>query len=181
MIGEQKINTKVIALVACFVWFMTAWAIDKFWFTVLCQQCSHLFAFEFELNAKDLLHLKTDRVSAVFLFVVPFVTYFFVVIPYKEIRSSQAWLKALDRWSRPVAWLVAVLVWVWAIESLYSILFPYLPDFFTSYAEKYLLKISGTVLGINEVELTGRLGALLGLIAGLYFFVARGVAGQRVT
>jgi hypothetical protein len=179
MMSEPKINTKIIALVACFVWFTVAWAIDKFWFTVVCEQCSHLFAFDFELNAKDLLHLKTDRVSAIFLFVVPFVIYFFVVVPYKEIGSSQAWLKALERWSRPFAWLIAVLVWVWAAESIYSMLHPYLPDFFTSYAEKYLLKISGTVLGVKELEVTGRLGALIGLIAGLYFFISRGVAGQR--
>lgn len=180
MIGEQKINTKVIALVGCIAWFMIAWAIDKFWFTVLCQQCSSLFAFDFELTAKDLLHLKTDRVSAVFLFVVPFVIYFFVVVPYKEIRSSQAWLKALYKWSRPVAWLIAVLVWVWALESVYSMSSRYLPDFFTGYAEKYLLKISGTVLGVREVDVTGRLGALIGLIAGLYFFIARGVAGRQI-
>lgn len=181
MIGDQKINTKVIALVACIVWFMVAWAIDKFWFTILCPQCSSLFAFDFDLTAKDLVHLKTDRVSAVFLFVVPFAIYFFVVIPYKELRSSQAWLKALHNWSRPVVWLIAVAVWVWALESIYSMAAPHLPGFFTSYAEKYLLKISGTVLGVKEIDLTGRLGALLGLIAGVYLFVVRGVAGRRVT
>lgn len=177
--GAQEINKKVIALVACIAWFMVAWAIDKFWFTVLCPQCSSLFAFDFDLTAKDLVHLKTDRVSAVFLFVVPFAVYFFVVIPYKELRSSQAWLKALDNWSRPVAWLIGVAVWVWALESIYSIAVPYLPSSFTSYAAKYLLKISGTVLGVKEIDLTGRLGAVIGLIAGGYLFVTHGVAGRR--
>ena len=178
MIHGQTINTKLTALVACIAWFMVAWAIDKFWFTALCDRCSALLAFDFELNSKDLLHLKTDRVSTIFLFIVPLVVYFFVVVPYKDLRSSRAWLEALYRWSRPIAWLMAVFVWVWALESLYSVVSSHLPDFFTSYAEKYLLKISGTVLGVKEVELTGRLGALIGLIVGLYFFVVRGVAGR---
>jgi hypothetical protein len=65
----------------CSLWFMIAWAIDKFWFTVLCSRCSELFAFEFSLKARELLTVQTDRVSAVFLFVVPFVIYAFLLIP----------------------------------------------------------------------------------------------------
>ena len=178
MIHGQAVNTKLIALVGCISWFMLAWAIDKFWLTAVCDRCTELFAFAFELNSKDLLHLKTDRVSTIFLFIVPVVAYFFVLVPYKDLRSSRAWLEALYSWCRPIAWLMGVFVWVWALESLYGLLSSYLPDFFTSYAERYLLKISGTVLGVKEVELTGRLGALIGLIVGLYFFVVRGVAGR---
>jgi hypothetical protein len=172
----RTINTKLIAVAACIGWFMFAWAIDKTWLTVLCDQCVALFAFDFELNSKDILHLKTDRVSTIFLFIVPFVLYFFAVVPYKDFRSSRAWLEALYRWSRPVVWLLAVFVWVWALESAYGLVSAYLPDFFTSYADRYLVKISGTALGVKEIELTGRLGALIGLIVGLYFFVVRGVA-----
>jgi hypothetical protein len=40
----------------------------------------------------------------------------------------------------------------------------------------YLVKISGTAPGVKEIELTGRMGAFIGLIVGLYFFVVRGVA-----
>lgn len=176
MIAGRTTNTKLIALGACIGWFMLAWAIDKFWLTVVCDRCVALFAFDFELNSKDILHLKTDRVSTIFLFVVPLVVYFFAVVPYRDLRSSRAWLEALYKWSRPVVWLLAVFIWVWAFESAYSLVSAYLPDFFTSYADKYLVKISGTALGVKEIELTGRLGALIGLIVGLYFFVVRGVA-----
>ena len=31
----------------CTVWLLIAWSIDHFWFTRLCEQCSRLFAFEF--------------------------------------------------------------------------------------------------------------------------------------
>jgi hypothetical protein len=102
--------------------------------------------------------------------------YFFAVVPYRDLRSSRAWLEAFYKLSRPFVWLLAVFVWVWALESAYSLVSAYLPDFFTSYADKYLVKISGTALGVKEIELTGRLGALIGLIVGFYFFVVRGVA-----
>ena len=176
MTAGRTINTKLVALAACIGWFMFAWVIDKVWVSVLCDQCVALFAFDFELSSKDILHLKTDRVSTIFLFIVPLVLYFFAVVPYKDFRSSRAWLEALYRWSRPVVWLLAVLVWVWALESAYGLVSAYLPDVLTSYADKYLLKISGTALGVKEVDLTGRLGAVIGLIVGMYFFVVRGVA-----
>jgi len=176
VITGRTINTRLLALAACIGWFMFAWAIDKFWLTVQCDQCVALFAFDFELGSKDILHLKTDRVSPIFLFIVPLVLYFFTVVPYGDLRSSRAWLETLYKWSRPVVWLLAVLVWVWALESAFSLVSAHLPDFFTSYADKYLLKISGTALGVKEIELTGRLGAFIGLIVGLYFFVVRGVA-----
>ncbi|HET7199220.1 MAG TPA: hypothetical protein VFI80_00195 [Burkholderiales bacterium] len=38
------------------------------------------------------------------------------------------------------------------------------------------MKISGTAPGVKEIGLTGRLGASIGLIIGLHFFVVRGVA-----
>ena len=176
VIAGRTINTRLIALAACIGWFMLAWAIDKFWLTVQCDRCVALFAFDFELTSKDILHLKTDRVSTIFLFIVPLVAYFFAVVPYRDLRSSRAWLETLYKWSRPVVWLLAVFVWVWALESAFSLVSAYLPDFFTSYADKYLVKISGTALGAKEIELTGRLGAFIGLIVGLYFFVVRGVA-----
>ncbi len=176
MTAGRTINTRLIAVTACIGWFMFAGAIDKTWLTVLCDQCVGLFAFDFELNSKGILHLKTGRVSTIFLFIVPFVLYFFAVVPYKDFRSSRAWLEALYRWSRPIVWLLAIFVWVWAFESAYGLVSAYLPDFFTTYADNYLLKISGTALGVKEIELTGKLGALIGLIVGLYFFVVRGVA-----
>jgi len=176
VIAGRPINTKLIALAACIGWFMLAWAIDKFWVTVQCDQCVALFAFDFELNSKGVLHLKTGRVSTISLFIVPLVLYFFAVVPYKDPASSRAWLEALYKWSRPFVWLLAVLAWVWALESAYNLVSAYLPDFVASYADQYLVKISGTALGVKEIELTGKLGAFIGLIVGLYFFVVRGVA-----
>ena len=124
------------------------------------------------------LTFHIDRLSAVFLFVVPFVAYFFFLVPYGALRQKSAWMKAFSEWSQPVAWLMFVAVCVWGLESVYSMAAPHLPLFFTSYAEKYLVKISGTVLGIREVDITGRLGALIGLIVGGYLFVSRGVAAR---
>lgn len=176
MITGRTINTRLIALAACIGWFMLAWAIDKFWLTVQCDQCVALFAFDIELGSKDILHLKTDRVSPIFLFVVPLVMYFVVVVPYRDLGSPRAWFETLYRWSRPFVWLLAVFAWVWALESAFHLVSAYLPDVFTSYADTYLVKISGTAPGVKEIELTGRLGAFIGLIVGLYFFVVRGVA-----
>ena len=176
MISGRTISTRLIALAACVGWFMFAWAIDKFWLTVQCDQCVALFAFDFELSSKDILHLKTDRISTIFLFVVPLVLYFFAIVPYKDPISPRAWLETLYKWSRPVVWLLAVLAWVWALETTFSLVSPHLPDFFSSYVDNYLVKISGTALGVKDIALTGKLGAFIGLIVGLYFFVVRGVA-----
>jgi hypothetical protein len=176
VITGRTINTRLIAVAGCVGWFMFAWAIDKFWLTVQCDQCVALFAFDFELSSKDILHLKTDRVSAIFLFIVPLVLYFFAVVPYRDPISPRAWFETLYKWSRPVVWLLAVLVWVWALETAFSLVSAHLPDFFSSYVDNYLVKISGTALGVKDIALTGKLGAFIGLIVGLYFFVVRGVA-----
>ena len=132
MITVRTMNTRLIALTACVGWFMLAWAIDKFWLTPICDQCVALFAFDFELNSKGILHLKTDRISTIFLFIVPLVAFFFAVVPYRDLVSPRAWLEALYRWSRPVVWLLAVRVWVWALESAFSLVSGHLPDLFTS-------------------------------------------------
>jgi len=176
VISGRAINTRLIALAACVGWFMLAWAIDKFWVTVQCDQCVELFAFDFELNSKGILHLKTGRVSTIFLIIVPLVLYFFAVVPYRDWRSPRAWLEAAYKWSRPVVWLLAILAWVWALETAFSLVSAHLPDFFSSYVDNYLVKISGTALGVKDIALTGKLGAFIGLIVGLYFFVVRGVA-----
>jgi hypothetical protein len=158
---------------------MIAWAIDKFWFTVLCSRCSELFAFEFSLKARELLTVQTDRVSAVFLFVVPFVIYAFLLIPYKNIKLGNAWESAIAKWCRPFFWLAQIFIMVWLVESAYSMLASSLPDWFKNYAESYQLKISGTVLGVKEVAFNGRLGGLFGLFLGIYFFLTNGVARPK--
>jgi hypothetical protein len=160
----------------CSIWFMFAWAIDKFWFTVLCQQCSALFAFQFSLKARELVSIETDRVSAIFLFALPFLLYAIALIPYRKYKSRDAWLAAVEKWSRPFFWLALVCVWVWLIESAYTMFSSSLPEWFKSYAEGYQLKISGTILGIREVTVNGKLGGLFGLILGVYLFLSKGMA-----
>lgn len=163
----------------CSIWFTVAWAIDKFWFTVICPDCSALFAFEFSLKARELLSIQTDRVSAVFLFVVPFVVYALLLVPYKNFKSQSAWREALQKWSLPFFWLAQVFLWVWLVESAYAMLSASLPEWFKSYAEAYQLKISGTVLGVKDVTINGRLGGLLGLLIGVYLFLANGVSRPK--
>jgi hypothetical protein len=160
----------------CVLWFMVAWAIDRFWFTVVCAQCSALFAFEFSLKARDLLSVSTERVSAIFLFVVPFVAYAFALLPYRRWRQPAAWSEAAHRWARPFFWLTLVFMWVWLIESAYGMLAGVLPAWFKNYAESYQLNLSGTVLGLREITVHGKLGGLFGLALGGYLFLARGLS-----
>jgi len=158
---------------------MIAWAIDKFWFTVICPQCSSLFALEFELTSKDLLKIVTDRVSAIFLLAVPLIGWALIVLPYKTLRDPVAWRTAFARWSKPIAWFIAVAGWIWLLESGYKMAAMYLPEFLRAYAESYYLRISGTVLGIREITFTGKLGAFIGLLIGSYLFMANGLAGEK--
>lgn len=170
----------VVPFSLCTLWFMVAWAIDKFWFTVFCSECSALFAFEFSLkHLRELITIETDRVSAIFLFVVPFATYALFLIPFKNFRSSEAWGASFRKWSRPFFWLFQIFVWVWLIEGVYSVLSPSLPESFRNFAEAYQLRISGVVLGVKEISIKGGLGGLFGLIVGVILFLSNGVAREK--
>lgn len=160
----------------CAVWFMAAWAIEKFWFAAVCGPCSTLFAFELSVKGQDLLHISTGRVSTVVLFVVPFLVYALVLIPYRQLGSGGDWSEAIQQWSRPFFWLALVAFWVWVGEIAYSMLVGTLPDWFRAYGDGYQVKLSGTALGIKELSVSGKFGAFLGLIGGLYLFLSRGLA-----
>ena len=121
----------------CAVWFMAAWAIEKFWFAAICGPCSTLFAFELGLKGRDLLNISTGRVSAVVLFGVPFLVYALVLIPYRHPGSGADWSEAIQQWSRPFFWLAMVIFWVWIGEVAYSMLIGTLPDGFRSYGDGY--------------------------------------------
>ncbi|WP_372717884.1 hypothetical protein [Immundisolibacter sp.] len=163
----------------CTLWFMVAWAIEKFWLTVFCAQCSSLFAFELSLQGHDLLTVSTGRVSAVLLFVVPFLAYALALIPYRRPGSGEAWSTAIQKWSRPFFWLALVAFWAWMLESAYSMFSGILPEGFKAYAQGYRLHLSGTALGLREITINGGLGGLLGLIFGLYLFLSRGLAHRE--
>lgn len=79
---------------------MIAWAIDKFWLSVLCSQCFALLSFEFSLKARNLLSIETQRTSVIFLFVVPLILYALYLAPFKDPKSKYAWEVTLERWSR---------------------------------------------------------------------------------
>jgi hypothetical protein len=160
----------------CAVWFMAAWAIEKFWFAAICGSCSTLFAFELGLKGQGLLNISTGRVSGVVLFVVPFLVYALVLIPYRHPGSGADWSEAIQQWSRPFFWLAMVVFWVWIGEVAYSMLMGTLPDGFRIYGDGYQLHLSGTALGVREIAVNGKFGAFLGLILGLYLFLARGLA-----
>lgn len=158
----------------CAVWFMAAWAIEKYWFAEICRSCSRLFAFQLDLKAQGLVHISTGRVSAVVA--APLLVYALVLIPYRHLGSGGEWSQALQRWSRVFFWLALVFAWVWIGEVAYSMLVEILPDGFRSYGDGYQLGLSGTALGLRELTVTGKLGAFFGLIVGFYLFLSRAVA-----
>lgn len=158
---------------------MIAWAIDKFWFSVLCSQCSALLSFEFSLKARNLLSIETQRMSAIFLFVVPLILYALYLAPFKDPKSKYAWKVALERWSRTFFWLVLIF-WVWLAECAYAMFSSSLPEWIKSYAEAYQLKISCTVPGLKNITVDGKLGGVFGLLLGLYLFLSRGMPGKTI-
>jgi hypothetical protein len=161
----------------CAVWLLIAWAIDYFWFTKLCEQCSRLFGFDFRFAYReDVIKVETDRVSGIFLFALPLLIYAFVLVPYRKLTNQAAWKDAFQKWSRPFFWLAMIVFWVWLLESAFGLFEGILPDAVRRYAESYQLKISGTVLGIRSTEFNCKLGGLLGLVLGSYLFLSRGVA-----
>ncbi|HMN14022.1 MAG TPA: hypothetical protein PKD55_17030 [Bellilinea sp.] len=160
----------------CAVWFMAAWAIERFWLGALCRACAGVFGFELSLNAQELLKLTTGRVSAVVLVGVPLAAYLLVLIPCRNLASGGHWADAVRLWSRPFFWLAMVFVFAWVGEIGVSALAGLLPDGFRAYADGYRAALSGTALGVREVAVSGRFGAFLGLLLGLYLFLSRGLA-----
>jgi hypothetical protein len=160
----------------CVVWFMVAWAIEHFWLAAACRACTGLFAFDLSLNAQDLLRIATGRVSAVVLVGVPLLAYLVVLIPYRNLGSAGHWADALQHWCRPFFWLAMVFFFVWVGEIAVTTLAGLLPNGFRAYAEGYRLSLAGTALGLREIAVSGRLGACLGLLLGLYLFLSRGLA-----
>ena len=160
----------------CAVWFMAAWAIEHYWLSAACPACANLFSFALTLNAQDVLKLATGRVSAVVLVGAPLLVYMLVLIPYRHLGSSGAWSDAIQLWSRPFFWLAMVFFFVWTGEIAVSALTGLLPDGFGAYAQGYDVSLSGTMLGVQEITINGRLGACVGLLLGLYLFLSRGLA-----
>jgi hypothetical protein len=160
----------------CAVWFMAAWAIEHYWLGTACPDCANLLSFALTLNAQDVLRLATGRVSAVVLVGAPLLVYLLVLIPYRNLGSGGAWSDAIQLWSRPFFWLAMVFFFVWAGEIAVSALTGLLPDGFGAYAKGYGVSLSGTMLGVREISVSGRLGACVGLLLGLYLFLSRGLA-----
>ena len=163
----------------CAVWLMAAWAIEHYWLATACPACTNLFSFGLTLNAQDVLRLATGRVSAVVLVGAPLLVYLLVVIPYRNLGSASAWSEAIQLWSRPFFWLAMVFFFVWAGEIAVSALAGLLPSGFAAYAEGYGVSLSGTMPGVREITVSGRLGACVGLLLGLYLFLSRGLAAAQ--
>lgn len=77
-------------------------------------------------------------------------------------------------------WLVLIFFWVWLAESAYGMLSSSLPEWIKGYAEAYQLKISGTVPGLKDVTVDGKLGGVFGLLLGLYLFLSKGMPGKTI-
>ena len=54
-----------------------------------------------------------------------------------------------------------------------------MPSGFAAYAEGYGVSLSGTMPGVREITVSGRLGACVGLLLGLYLFLSRGLAAAQ--
>lgn len=163
----------------CAVWFMAAWAIERFWLGALCAHCADVFAFELNLNAQELLKFSTGRVSAVVLVAVPLLVYLLVLVPYRNLASGAHWSDTIQLWSRPFFWLAMVFVFAWLGEIAVSAIAGLLPDGFRAWADGYRVSLSGRALGIREIAVNGRFGAFAGVLFGLYLFLARGLARPR--
>ena len=168
-----------VPFTCCAVWCMAAWAIERYWLGAACAACDSLFAFELGVNAQELLKIATGRVSAVVLVGLPLMAYLLVLIPYRNLASGGHWADAVQLWSRPFFWLAMVFVLVWVGEIGVSALGGVLPDGFRAYADGYRVSLSGTALGVREVAVSGRFGAFVGLLLGLYLFLSRGLARPR--
>jgi hypothetical protein len=102
------------------------------------------------------------------------------VVPWRDLRSRQAWTHAIESWWEPWFWILVAIVITVAAESAFILARDYLPRSVTSVADRF------SVAGLVSVHLPGydratplavtaSLMGLAGLAIGAYLFLQNGL------
>jgi hypothetical protein len=170
-----------IALLVVFGWLVLALAVDRLLVAPGCPACVSAAALEVKLHvpAADITY---PTVSVLVLFVLPLLLFAAAMVPWRDLRSRQAWTHAIESWWEPSFWLLVALVLTIVAESIFVLTRAYLPESVTGAVQRFMLvgTLSVQVPGYHPVTplaISASLAGIIGLALGAYLFLQNGLNG----
>ena len=168
-----------IAVMVVFAWLVVALAFDRLLLAPYCQGCASAAALELKVTVPAGV-IDYPPVSLLVLFLVPMVALAFSVVPWRDLRSRQAWTHAIESWWEPWFWIAIALLIAIAAESVYLVAREYLPKPVIDVAQRFSVAglVSLHLPGYDRatpLAITASLMGLTGLAIGAYLFFQNGL------
>jgi hypothetical protein len=170
-----------IALMVVVAWLAAALALDRLFVAQQCPACVSLAALQLKLRTPA-AEMTYPAVSLLVLFGLPVLIFAIALVPWRDLRSRQAWSHAIESWWEPTFWLLVALVLGIVLESIFMLTTQYLPGTVSATMQRFTLTgaVSVQVPGhqnATPLALTASLAGLVGLGVGGYLFVQNGMNG----
>ncbi len=163
------------ATVAVFLWLAAALAIDRWLLAPYCATCVHALALELKVRIPA-AELTYPPVSVLVLIGLPMLVLALFLVPWRHLHLGSAWREAFVHWCQPWFWLLVAVALAVAGESLYLAAKDQLPKALTAVADKFSVTATLSILkSYKPLSLTASLAGFLGLVLGIYLFLAKGV------
>ena len=170
-----------IALMVVVAWLAAALVLDRLVLAEQCPACVHLAALQLRLHVPA-AEITYPAVSLLVLVVLPILIFAVTMMPWRDLRSRQAWSHALESWWEPSFWLLVALVLTITGESLYLVARDYIPAQVTALAERFRLTATASVQvpghpSATPLALSASAAGLVCLAIGGYLFLRNGLNG----
>jgi hypothetical protein len=170
-----------IALMVVLGWLVLALAFDRLVVAEQCPACVQLAALQVKLKVPS-AEITYPAVSLLVLVVLPILVFAFLMTPWRDLRSRQAWTHAIESWWEPSFWLLVALVLVVATESAFLVALDYIPRPAADIAQRFTLTSTVSVhvpgrANATPLAITASLAGLLGVVVGGYLFLRNGLNG----
>jgi hypothetical protein len=170
-----------IAMLVVIGWLVLALAMDRLVLAQSCPACAEAAALELKLRLPA-GEITWPPVSLAVLVLLPIVLFAVAMVPWRSLRSRQAWAHAIESWWEPSFWLIVALLIAIVAESVYIILRQHIPRPLVDVAQRFTLTgtVSVHVKGYETttpLAMTASAAGLTGLVIGGYLFLQNGLNG----
>jgi hypothetical protein len=166
--------TLTAAFAASLLWLCAAFVLDRYVLAPVLPWMSHVATVKLQFKW-PLGSVNLPRIGLVTLLGAPLLALAVVCVPRRRIGEGAAWLAGFQTWARTITWFVALIALILVGQMLYIVLQKMIPEGVSKLAESFEIHGAISVFDFDFAELTGSLAALLGLIAGSYLFLKKGV------
>ena len=170
-----------IASMVVLAWLALALALDRLLVAPECPACVSAAALEVKLHLPA-AEIDYPAVSVLVLLVLPLLAFALALVPWRDLRSRQAWTHAIESWWEPSFWLLVALLLTVVGEGAYVLARAYLPQSVTAAMQQFALV--GTVsvhlpgyAPATPLAVSASLAGLVGLAIGAYLFLQNGMNG----